>query len=1156
VTATRGHASNPGWAVVVGVNTYQDASRFKPLTGSVFDAIAMYAFLTHAPYTALRPDQCRLFLSGTRREVMNEAERVEQQLIKVHGFRPRPDFVQEVGRRHEAPDFTTVQDAVEHVSAKVRHDELLVMYVSSHGESTDDGRFIVLADTRSGVLRTTALSVPGVLQRMAASATSQRVLLLDTCDSGAVRTTSAPVRKSVIDPDCGVAVLAAAVAERSLEVTGIDGTYGLFTRFLCQGLAGAAGADGRGWITVADLTDYVLDAAAVWRANNSALAGRGPVLNLAGQRIGHSIVLAGGFRLRRLLRDRRVSRRRELDLLRKRYGERATSLALVGEPGAGKTWIARVFASQPGLFDALIEVDCRTAAPVWAKVRRKLENQVWQMSEHPDGWRLLVLLDGVADHSLPRHIEARILDHGLAARFQLTLLVTSTLTGLQFQRPHIADRDCVTVRDFNRKGAEALLATRVPSKVRSPAGRHALAVAERFGFVAAVVHEIGEWLAADHGRRAEIRVRLVPAALSKSHEHVETALRAVPAPERRLLDAAAVCGARRFSWSVACELAGETGGGELRDALVGRSLLREVDRDAQLFRLPPLVRATLRRDGRLNDLRRRHALLVHDVLDRGLPPTSNHPIEGLAQVRSVLLEVPVALRWLHRERDTARMIALLMVARAALGSRSIAERALEELLVQVARTAEWDKAASPVAAEAPHVCARVLWSRAFGHRADGNAAAGCQALEALLTLQRALEERWREPECHAVLAQLALGDGKAEDARESLARCEEICRATQDWQELARCLGDQVVLAFASDTEPVPRGFEEDALRCAAVLLDRQYEVAARLRRPDCLPSQLGNLAVFREAVCAWQKGHIAMPAVAEDWPTRLVRNGHPLAARLWSFLVALLAGGHHRQFSAVLGVYEVNAAPDMLGVERDPLVQVHGAGLAASTGSWGEIRQAGGAAVADIPVQHVRFRSVQQRLLRAWVHGRPSDSEQIFNKALQRYYASGAVTDLQSVIAILEARDRHDEAVKLLGDHATGAEGMKDVVSWLVAVARQEEIVASAIDRAERAPAGRPSAPDRKRLAEFRRTRPQLAAKADALAIELTFGALAGYQMWAWGMLAACLGDRSGATNALQQVGELFEELRFRDEARLVADDRRRLRGPSRLARAASRLH
>ena len=772
MTATRGHAGNPGWAVVVGVNTYQDASRFKPLTGSVFDAIAMYAFLTHAPYTALRPDQCRLFLSGTQQQVMNEALLAQRKLRKDHGFRVRPDFVREVGQRYVAADFTRVREAVRLASASVRPDELLVMYASSHGVSNGDERFIVLADTRSEVLDHTALAVSVVMQDMALSRTSQRVLLLDTCDPRAVHAAGTPGRKSATDLEAGVAVLVAAVAEDSLEVRGSDGTYGLFTRFLREGLADGADGAGKGWITVGDLADYVMNAAQQWRANHSALAGRGPVLNLAGQRLGPSIVLARSVRLRSLLRDRRASRGRELDELRRLYGTGATSLVLSGEPGAGKTWIARAFASQAGLFDAVIEEDCRISASACARVCAKLEEQLHQMSQQPDGWRLLVLLDGVADRSLPRQIEARILSHRPAVRFRLTLLVTSSLTGVELHRSHATHS--VTVHGFDRRGAEALLAAAVPSKVWKRARGHALALAERFGFVAAVVNEIGEWLARDHGERPQVRVRLVPAAISKSPDHVEVALMGVPAPERRLLAAAAVCGARRFSWPLVCQLAGETGSAAtLRDALVGRSLLREVDRDAQLFRLPPLVRATLRRNGRLNDLRRSHAHLVQSLLDDALPLSPNEPIEALAWVRSVLLEVPVALRWLQREGKTGAMTELVTAARAVLGIRSIAERELEQRLLEFARGGGRGETAPAVAAQAPHVCARLLWSQALGHQADGNAAEGRRALEELLGLQEKLEERWREPECHAVLAQLALGDGQAGLARDSLAECEE-----------------------------------------------------------------------------------------------------------------------------------------------------------------------------------------------------------------------------------------------------------------------------------------------------------------------------------------------------------------------------------------------
>ena len=87
----------PGWAVLVGINTYND-DLTSSLQCCVRDAIALYAFVTHPSYTNLAPQHVHLVLDGLEVELRAAALSVADSLRK-YGLELRKDFGDEIVRK-------------------------------------------------------------------------------------------------------------------------------------------------------------------------------------------------------------------------------------------------------------------------------------------------------------------------------------------------------------------------------------------------------------------------------------------------------------------------------------------------------------------------------------------------------------------------------------------------------------------------------------------------------------------------------------------------------------------------------------------------------------------------------------------------------------------------------------------------------------------------------------------------------------------------------------------------------------------------------------------------------------------------------------------------------------------------------------------------
>jgi hypothetical protein len=149
---------------------------------------------------------------------------------------------------------------------KVKSGDLVIVYFSGHGERDDAGKLYLLThETDRANLGSTALSGEKLKAELA-KIPCKVLLLLDACHSTAIgprkKSATDDLTRMVIDEDCAVAVLAAAMGkEFALEGIKDDSGQliknGLFTYALREALEGKAEADRDGLVFIHDVYQHV-----------------------------------------------------------------------------------------------------------------------------------------------------------------------------------------------------------------------------------------------------------------------------------------------------------------------------------------------------------------------------------------------------------------------------------------------------------------------------------------------------------------------------------------------------------------------------------------------------------------------------------------------------------------------------------------------------------------------------------------------------------------------------------------------------------------------------------------------------------------------------------------------------------------------------------
>jgi len=220
------------WAVLVGINQYDDA-HLSDLQVCVEDVTAIYHQLAPG-YRVIR-----LLTDAT------------------------PDML---------PTRANILGELASLAQSVEEGDLLLFYFSGHGTAERGESYLLTRDTRLSALKYTALAISEVRQLMLDSPARAKVIVVDACHSGAMIGKAEPTMtpefiQRVFQEATGMAVLASCTAgQQSWEWP--SQKRSVFTYYLLEALAGRADWDGKGFVTVSDVSRYVTDAVKRWAAEH------------------------------------------------------------------------------------------------------------------------------------------------------------------------------------------------------------------------------------------------------------------------------------------------------------------------------------------------------------------------------------------------------------------------------------------------------------------------------------------------------------------------------------------------------------------------------------------------------------------------------------------------------------------------------------------------------------------------------------------------------------------------------------------------------------------------------------------------------------------------------------------------------------------------
>jgi hypothetical protein len=225
------------WAFLVGINRYTD---YGTLSYCVDDVLALETLLTAADYT----------------------------VVSLH------DRLDQDSRRY--PNEKNIRAELKRLCAIIKdgqnqgQDDLLMVYFACHGtRQPDDQPRLVARDTRKNLLEQEAISIATIEQEMHASGAGCKILMLDACHIGLGKTgTRAPedpeLLRKIHDLAQGYALIAASTDQQDAHEW--DGAnHGVFSFYVLSGLTGKADLHDKQYVTVGDLSGYILSQLQDWR---------------------------------------------------------------------------------------------------------------------------------------------------------------------------------------------------------------------------------------------------------------------------------------------------------------------------------------------------------------------------------------------------------------------------------------------------------------------------------------------------------------------------------------------------------------------------------------------------------------------------------------------------------------------------------------------------------------------------------------------------------------------------------------------------------------------------------------------------------------------------------------------------------------------------
>jgi hypothetical protein len=225
------------WAVLVGVNEYEDKANYGQLHVCVKDVHAIRERLIAGGFD---PARIRLLTDDTS----------------------------------ELPTRDNILVALKAVVDATEPDDLLLFYYSGHGDEDDSESYLVARNGKRLVLSDTAVRVPRVKEIMEQAPARAKVIVLDACHSGAdiggkgPKPMSAEFIRRVFEQAEGLAILASC-KQGQLSYEWQMRERSVFTHFLLEALEGQADQDEKGFVTVQDANRHVVNGVKLWASQRN-----------------------------------------------------------------------------------------------------------------------------------------------------------------------------------------------------------------------------------------------------------------------------------------------------------------------------------------------------------------------------------------------------------------------------------------------------------------------------------------------------------------------------------------------------------------------------------------------------------------------------------------------------------------------------------------------------------------------------------------------------------------------------------------------------------------------------------------------------------------------------------------------------------------------
>ena len=176
---------------------------------------------------------------------------------------------------NDSPDKLNILKAVKYACDNAGADSLIIISIATHGFTGTDGKsYILPADGDPDLLADTAISVERINELLARSKATKKLLIVDACRErtglevrglGDVRMSDAFVR--ALKTAAGQVTLAAC-GSGEMAHEDAEAQHGVFTRYLVEGLNGAAARNAEGFISVYTLSQYAVKKTREWCSAN------------------------------------------------------------------------------------------------------------------------------------------------------------------------------------------------------------------------------------------------------------------------------------------------------------------------------------------------------------------------------------------------------------------------------------------------------------------------------------------------------------------------------------------------------------------------------------------------------------------------------------------------------------------------------------------------------------------------------------------------------------------------------------------------------------------------------------------------------------------------------------------------------------------------